>query len=80
VVLSYNLAHTENMRTFGLKTCKGQLGRPTFKWEDNIKMYLRETGLENLNHLGQDRNRWRALEEHDNETSGSIRAIVCFTS
>jgi len=41
---------------------KRLLGRPKHRWEDNIKMYLREVGggggwME----LAQDRDRWRAL-------------------
>jgi hypothetical protein len=40
-----------------------QLGRPRRRWEDNIKMDLREVewgGLEWID-LDQERNRWRAL-------------------
>jgi hypothetical protein len=39
------------------------LGRPRRRWEDNIKMDLREIGFEDVNwiHLAQDRDRWRAL-------------------
>jgi hypothetical protein len=39
------------------------LGRPKHRWEDNIKMYLREVGCEGIHwiDLAQDRNRWRAL-------------------
>jgi hypothetical protein len=42
---------------------KEPLGRSGRRWEDNIKMDLREKGLEGLNwiHLTQDRDRWRAL-------------------
>jgi hypothetical protein len=39
------------------------LGRPRRRWEDNIKMDLREVawgGMDWIN-LGQDRDRWRAL-------------------
>ena len=41
---------------------KSPLGRPRHRWEDNIKMDLREVGgggdwIE----LAQDRDRWRAL-------------------
>jgi hypothetical protein len=39
------------------------LGRPRRRWEDNIKMDLREVGwggMEWIN-LAQDRDRWRAL-------------------
>jgi hypothetical protein len=39
------------------------LGRPRRRWEDNIKMDLREVGWEGMNwiNLAQDRDRWRAL-------------------
>jgi hypothetical protein len=53
---------------------KRPLGRPRRRWEDNIKMYLREIGIdgENWIQLAQDRVQWRAFE-HGNEPSGSIR-------
>jgi hypothetical protein len=39
------------------------LGRPRRRWEDNIKMDLREIGFGDVDwiHLAQDRDRWRAL-------------------
>jgi hypothetical protein len=39
------------------------LGRPRRRWEDNIKIYLREIGFGGVDwiHLAQDRDRWRAL-------------------
>jgi hypothetical protein len=39
------------------------LGRPRRRWEDSIKMDLREIGFGDVdwNHLAQDRDRWRAL-------------------
>jgi hypothetical protein len=39
------------------------LGRPRCRWEDNIKMDLRELGFGDVDwiHLSQDRDRWRAL-------------------
>jgi hypothetical protein len=39
------------------------LGRPRRRWEDNIKMGLREIGSGDVDwiHLAQDRDRWRAL-------------------
>jgi len=41
---------------------KRQLGRPGRRWEDNIKMDLREVGgVEDWMELAQDRDRWRAL-------------------
>jgi transcription termination factor 2 len=42
---------------------KRRLGRLIHRWEDNIKMDLRETewGDMDWNHLAQDRDQWRAL-------------------
>jgi transcription termination factor 2 len=42
---------------------KRPLGRPRSRWEDNIKMDLREIGIEGVNwiHLAQDRVQWRAF-------------------
>jgi hypothetical protein len=39
------------------------LGRPRRRWEDNIKIDLREIGFGDVHwiHLAQDRDRWRAL-------------------
>jgi hypothetical protein len=39
------------------------LGRPRRRWEDNIKMDLGELGFGDVEwiHLGQDKDRWRAL-------------------
>jgi hypothetical protein len=39
------------------------LGRPRRRWENNIKMDLREIGFEDADwiHWAQDRDRWRAL-------------------
>ena len=39
---------------------KRPLGRPRRRWEDNIKMDLREVGCEARNrvHLAQDRDHW----------------------
>jgi hypothetical protein len=39
------------------------LGRPRLRWEDGIRMYLRETGLGCVDwiRLAQDRDRWRAV-------------------
>jgi hypothetical protein len=41
---------------------KRKLGRPRRRWEDNIKMKLREIGIDRANwiHLAQDRVLWRA--------------------
>jgi len=42
---------------------KRQLGRPRRRWEDNIKMDLREVGCGDMDWIdvAQDRDRWRAL-------------------
>jgi hypothetical protein len=42
---------------------KRPLGRPRCRWEDNIKMGLREIGFRDVDwiHWAQDRDRWRAL-------------------
>jgi hypothetical protein len=42
---------------------KRPLGRRRHRWEDGIKMYLREIGSGRVEwiHLAQDRGRWRAL-------------------
>jgi hypothetical protein len=42
---------------------KGPLGRPRRRWEDGIKMDVRETGLGGVEwiHLAQDRDCWRAV-------------------
>jgi hypothetical protein len=39
------------------------LGRPRYRWEDNIKMDLREIGFRDVDwiHLAWDRDMWRAL-------------------
>jgi hypothetical protein len=52
----------------------GPRARPRRRWEYNIKMDLREIGMDGTNwiQLAQDRVRWRALCEHGNEPSGSI--------
>ena len=42
---------------------QGPLGRPKRRWEDNIKMELKEVGggCGDWMELAQDRDRWRAL-------------------
>jgi hypothetical protein len=47
---------------FGRPEGKGPLGRPMHRWEDNIKMDLREIGIdgENWIQLAQDMVQWRA--------------------
>jgi hypothetical protein len=47
----------------GNREGKRQLGRPRYRWEDNIRMGLKETGWEvvDLIHLAQVRDQWRAV-------------------
>jgi hypothetical protein len=42
---------------------KGSLGRPRRRWEDGIRIYLREIGLGGVDwiRLTRDRDRWRAV-------------------
>jgi len=42
---------------------KKPLGRPRRKWEDNIKMEVRETGIDGANwiRLAQDMGQWRVF-------------------
>jgi hypothetical protein len=42
---------------------KRPLGRPRRRWENNIKIDLRETGIDGMNwiRLSQDRVRWRTF-------------------
>ena len=42
---------------------KRRLGRPRYRWEDNIKMDLKEVGCRGMDwvELAQDRDRWRAF-------------------
>ena len=42
---------------------KRPLGRPSRRWEDNIKMVLQDVGCRSVNwmELARDRDRWRAL-------------------
>jgi hypothetical protein len=46
---------------------KRPLGRPRRRWEDGIRMDLREIGLGSVDwiHLAQDRNRWQAVVNSD---------------
>jgi hypothetical protein len=53
--------NTQNTRcerslAFHLETRKGTLGRPRYKWEDDIKMNFKELGCERVEriHLAQD--------------------------
>ena len=53
---------------------KRPLGRPRRRWEDNIKMDLREVGRGgDWMELAQARDRWRGNCEYGDELSGSIK-------
>jgi hypothetical protein len=58
---------------------KRPLGRPRRRWEDGIKMYLREIGLGGVDwiRLAQDRDQWRAVSECGDEPSGSCATELC---
>ena len=63
-----HVARMEEVRTAfkilrGTPTGKRPLRRPRCRWEDNIRMYLKETGINTRNWVesAQDRNYWRAL-------------------
>jgi hypothetical protein len=47
----------------GNPTCKKPLGRPRRRWEDNVRMDLREVWWEDVDwmYVVQDRDQWRAL-------------------
>jgi hypothetical protein len=47
----------------GKSESKRLLGRPKRRWEDNIKLELKEVGCGDVDwiELAQDRDRWRAL-------------------
>jgi hypothetical protein len=47
---------------------KRPLGRPRRRWEDNIKIYLREIGIDVVNWI-----RWVGFCEESDEPSGSIK-------
>jgi hypothetical protein len=51
------------------------LGRPRHRWEDNIKLDLREIGFRDVDwiHLAQDRDTWWALVKHGDGPSGSVK-------
>jgi hypothetical protein len=54
---------------------KKPLGRSRRRWEDNIKMDLKERGIDGANwiQLAEDRVQWRACVNTIIEPSGSIR-------
>ena len=47
----------------GIPTAKIPLGRPRCRWEDNIRMNLKEIGINSKNKVdtAKDRDYWRAL-------------------
>ena len=49
--------------SMGKSEGKRPFGRPRYRWEDNIKMDLKEVGCGGIDwiDLAQDRGRWRAL-------------------
>jgi hypothetical protein len=62
---------------------KRQLGRPRSRWKDNIKMDLRETGIDVANwiRLAQDRVQWRVFVSTVMNLRVSIsKAGHCLTS
>jgi hypothetical protein len=62
---------------------KRPLGRPRRRWEDNIKVDLREIGINraNWNRLAQDRVRWWAFLSTVMNVGGSInKARCCLTN
>jgi hypothetical protein len=48
---------------FGEPKVRDHWGRPKHRWEDNIKMDLREIGIDGVNwiQLAQDRVQWQAF-------------------
>jgi hypothetical protein len=48
---------------FGNPEGKRLLGRPRSRWEDNVRMVVREVGWEGVDwmHLAQDRDQWRVI-------------------
>jgi len=60
---------------FGRAEGKRPLGRPRRRWEDNIKMDLKEIGIDGANwiRLAHDRVQCAGFCEHGDEPSGSVR-------
>jgi hypothetical protein len=60
---SRDLRNEKFIRYFGWKTRRGPLGKPRSKWEDNIRMDLREKEWEGVDwmHMTQGRDQWRAV-------------------
>jgi hypothetical protein len=61
--LTWNLRITLYRALVGEPEGSRPLGRPRRRWEDNIKMDLREVGWGGADwiNLAQDRDRWRAV-------------------
>jgi hypothetical protein len=53
----------KGLNSVGNRKERGPLGKPRCRWEDNIKIDVRETGCSGMDriHLAQDRDQWRAL-------------------
>jgi hypothetical protein len=53
------------------------LGRPRCRWEDNMKMVLREIRFESTdwNHVAHDMEQWQVFE-HGNELFGSMKGAT----
>jgi hypothetical protein len=64
----------------GMPEGKRPLGRSRRRWEDNIKLGLREIGIDWANwiRLAQDRVRWVGFSEHGNEPLCSIKKSRIF--
>jgi hypothetical protein len=61
---STNWENRNSCRIFvGKPEGKKQLGRPRYRWDDNIKMELREVRENDMDRIdvAQDRDRWRPL-------------------
>ena len=58
----------------GMPAGKRPLGRPRRRWEENIRMYLKEICINTRNwvYSAQDRDYWRAFCKLDNEPLGSM--------
>jgi hypothetical protein len=59
---------------------KRPMGRPRCRWEDNVKMVLREIGIDEANwiRVAEDRVQVAGFYEHGNELSGSIKKARFF--
>jgi hypothetical protein len=59
---------------------KRSMGRPRRRWEDNIKMYLREIGIDGANwiRMAQDRVQWRAFVNTVMNLPGSVNKAGYF--